>query len=172
MENKRGNKIKPPDQCSAEELEEFYQLLLKGEAVENNGLKNGGINRAKLLAFHYENQTLVGIAAIKSPIERYKNDIFLKAETKEVPEKYPLEFGYAVTLKGYEGRHICSCLTEKLIRDFRDQNIYATTKTTNVSMQIILKHNDFKRTGKPYKGKIQSTKSDGYLLQLFVRHAN
>ena len=167
MENKREIKIKPPNQCSAKEIESFYQILLKGEAVEKRGLKNR-INRAILLAFHYENQILVGIAAIKLPSEGYRSNIFRKAETKEPLEKYPLEFGYAVTLEGYEGRHICSGLTQKLIENFQDQNMYATT--SRPAMQTILEHNGFKKTGKPYKG--ERTSEGGHLLQLFVRTAH
>ncbi|MCJ7561134.1 hypothetical protein MUO79_11055 [Candidatus Bathyarchaeota archaeon] len=165
------NRIKPPFQCTDKELEAFYQLLVSGGEVEERGLKDR-VRRAKLLAFHYENQTLAGIAAIKFPTEKHKRDIFLKSKTSEDPKKYSLELGYAVTLEEYQGRHICSILAEELIRSFQDQNIYATTKTTKIPMQKILEHQGFKKTGEPYAGKIRNTRREGYLLQLFVRTAN
>lgn len=78
--------IKPPSQCTDKELEAFYDLLVRGGEVEERGLRDR-VRRAKLLAFHYENQRLVGIAAIKS-LENHKNQVFLRAGIKEESTKY------------------------------------------------------------------------------------
>lgn len=162
------SRIKPPAQCTAAELESFYRLLLKGGKVEKRGLMNG-IRRAKLLAFHYENKTLAGIAAIKSPSDSYRQKVFMKARTSENPDKYNLELGYAVTLEKYSGRHICSRLVEKLISSFPSWNMYATSETTNMCMLKILERNGFQKTGEPYKGSLQSTEREEYFMQLFIR---
>ena len=160
--------VKPPLLCTDKEFESFHRLLVTGGEVEECGLEKG-VRRAKLLAFNYENEKLVGIASIKSPAENYKRSIFQKTRTNEEPENYHLELGYAFTLDGYRGLHVCSGLIKKLIKIYQYQNMYATTKTTNDRMQAILRRNGFQKTGEPYIGKLHNSGGDRYFLQLFVR---
>lgn len=155
--------IKEPSECSKEEMEKFYQLVLKSGEVEISGLRNR-IKRAKLLAFHYEEDTIVGIAALKRPNEPYKKRIFRKAGVSEESVGYNLEIGWAFTMCEYRGKGICSGLVQKILDAYGRQSIFATTKTDNSSMQRVLEKNGFQKTGKPYEGRF-----DGYYLQLFIR---
>jgi len=159
----KDDKIKEPSECSEKEIEDFYQKVIDGEQVDPFGLRDK-IKRASLLAFHYEENTLVGIAALKRPNETYKKEVFRKAGVSKESDKYNLEIGWAYTTKEYRGRGICSGLIQKLIVASASQNIFATTKTDNLPMQKILKRNGFQKTGKSYQGR-----TSGYHLQLFAR---
>jgi len=123
--------IKKPSECSDKELTEYYNLAVKGNQVDKNGLKER-IEQAILLAFHYENNSLVGIAALKYPHESYKNGVFKKAEVPLESDKYKFKFGWAYTEPEYRGKHICSNLTHKILESEVSQNIYATTKDEKI----------------------------------------
>ncbi|MGD0451183.1 MAG: GNAT family N-acetyltransferase [Candidatus Bathyarchaeia archaeon] len=164
-----SDKIKPPIQCTKKEIEAFFQLLKIGSEVEMRSAHEG-IMRAKFLAFHYEKESLAGIAALKKPTENYKRGIFLKAKTTEQEDNFDLELGYVVTLERYRGFGICSTLVRQLIERSQD-SMYATTRTTNMAMQTVLQQNGFSKAGVPYKGKLQRVKKADYFLQLFIRNA-
>lgn len=159
----KDDKIKEPSECSEKEIKDFYQKVLEGGQVDPFGLKDR-IKRAALLAFHYEENTLVGITALKRPDETYKKEVFRKAGVSKESDKYNLEIGWAYTTKEYRGRGICSSLIQELIVASVSQNMFATTKTDNLPMQKILKRNGFQKTGKSYLGR-----TSGYHLQLFTR---
>jgi hypothetical protein len=156
-------KLKPPTKCHRKELDDFHRLALKSEQVESYRLGER-IRKAKLLAFHYIDDKLVGIVALKRPNETYKKGVFRKAGVNEESEKYSLELGWAFTLKKHRGSHICSNLVRKIVNVLGSQNMFATTRTNNLSMQKILMKNGFKKMGKPYKGR-----TDAYCLRLFAR---
>lgn len=158
------DKFKEPSECSESELENFYQMALKGEQVVKAGLR-GRIENAKLLAFHYERDTLVGVAALKKPSEDYKQRVFRKAGVPEEVSKYNCELGWAFTEKKYRGKGIGSGLVQKIIDKFGFQNIYATTKTDNKSAKRILGKSGFRAIGQPYQGTINRRSK----LQLFIR---
>ena len=157
------NEIKEPSECSKEEIENFYQLVLKGGQVEVSGLGNR-IKRAKLLAFHYEENTLVGIAALKQSNQTYKKKVFRKAGVSEDSDKYNLEVGWAFTMCEYRGKGICSSLVQKIVDASGSANIFATTTTDNLQMQRILTKNGFEKVGERYRGR-----TNEYCLQLFTR---
>ena len=156
-------KLKPPTECHTKELDDFHQLALESEQVKSCGLRNR-IERAKLLAFHYREDTLVGIVALKRHNETYKKELFRKAGANEEHKKYILELGWAFTLKEHRGNHICSNLVKRVVTVYEFQNMFATTRTDNLSMQRILTKNGFRKLGKPYKGR-----ADAHYLQLFTR---
>jgi RimJ/RimL family protein N-acetyltransferase len=160
----KDEKIKEPSECSEKEIEDFYQKVLDGEQVDPFGLRDR-IKKAVLLAFHYEENTLVGIAALKRPNETYKKKVFRKAGVSKESDKYNLELGWAYTIKEYRGKGICSSLVQKLISALGSQNIFATTRTDNFPMQVILIKNGFQKTDKPFKRK-----NSTYNLQLFTRN--
>jgi len=160
------DKVKEPPKCSKKELENFYQLVLRGEQVENSGLRNR-IKRAKLLAFHYEEKNLVGIASLKRPNKTYKKKVFIEAGVSEESDKYNLEVGWAFTMDEYRGKGICCGLIQKIVDASGSQNIFATTRTDNLPMQRILEKNGFQKIGKPYPGRTKK-----YYLQLYTRSKN
>lgn len=157
------DKIRETSNCNKQEIENFHQLVLNGGQVEVSGLRNR-IRRAKLLAFHYEKNTLVAITALKRPNETYKKDVFRKAGVSEESDKYNLEVGWAFTVEEYRGKGICSGLVQKIVNKSKSEAIFATTKKHNLQMHRILKKNGFQKIGKPFRGR-----TNGYYLELFVR---
>jgi len=154
-------KIKAPSKCDDKELLDFHRLVLKGEQVQAAGLKYR-IRRAVLLAFYYERDTLVGVAALKRPNRAYKDEVFRKAGVFEKRDELDFELGWAFTLEKYRGKGICSCLVRKLLEESEPKNLFATTRKDNLQMQKILKQNGFRRVGKSYVGRSCS-------LLLFIR---
>lgn len=155
-------KIKKPSECNEEEKNNFIQLVKRGGEVERAGLRKR-IERAELLAFHYENNNLVGIAAIKQPYKTYVEQVFKKAGVSEKYNTYKLEIGWAFTIPEYRSNSICSDLIKRLISTLQLKNIFATTRTDNLSMQKILVRNGFQKVGHLYLGS-----NCDYRLQLFI----
>lgn len=158
------DKIKKPSECSEEEIENFYQLVIEGDQVDIYGLRDR-IKRAALLAFHYEGSTLAGIVAVKRPYEVYKEKVFQKAGVSQKTNEYNLEMGWAFTISEYREKNICSGLTRKLVSEFKSQNIFATVRTDNLATQKILARNGFEKIGEPYPGRQNKHK-----VQLLALH--
>jgi len=155
--------IKTPDNCNELEKENFCQLTIDGGQVGPRYVLEN-IERAKYLAFHYEKE-LVGIAAIKKPRVSYKEKVFRNVGKKGEDKDYEYEFGYAVTKNGYEGRGICSSLTQVLVKLVNNLNIFATTDLDQEKMEHILRKNGFNKYGRSYKGE-----HTGKLKNLFIRN--
>lgn len=155
-----NSEIKKPSECSKQEVENFFDLVKKGDEVQTHGLK-GLIDKAIFLAFHYEKSALVGVVGLKQPNKSYKDKIFRKAGVPQESDNYDYEIGWAFTEIEYRGHRICPNLVDKLISKSPSQNIYATTK--NESMKKILKRKGFKKNGHKYNGK-----RGDYFLELFT----
>jgi len=154
--------IKEPIKCSKKELDEFCSLVKKAGEVDPWGLMNR-IKKAKLLAFHYEQKAIVGIAGLKKPYEKHKTDVFRKAGIPKEASKYDLEIGWAYTKCDYRGNGICTNLIKNLLKEFESENIYATVRTNNTAMKKVLKRTGFRQIGKTYLGR------NDRCIQLWVR---
>jgi predicted GNAT family N-acyltransferase len=154
--------IKKPSECSKKEIKNFYELALKGEQVDKEGLL-ARIGNARYLAFWSNDDKIVSIAALKIPNESYKKDVFKKAGINKESERYDLELGYAVTVEEFRGERLCRKLVKELLDTSKNQNVFATTY--NSTMQTILEENRFHKIGNPYRSK----KSYINFLKLFVK---
>jgi GNAT superfamily N-acetyltransferase len=161
----RLNKILKPSECNASELEQFKRMVLKGGQVNENGLASR-IFDAVLLAFHFDGDKLVGIAAIKNPRNSYKVGVFKKAGYLELESQFQMELGWVFTLKECRGQKIASNLIEELINYSNSKNLFATTKTNNTSMHYLLIKNGFEIFGKSFSGR-----DTNYPLHLYLRKA-
>lgn len=157
------DEIKAPSECTKQEIEDFHQLVSSGGEVEV-ALLRSRIRRAKLLALHYEKDTLVATTALKRPNETYKKDVFRKARVSDESDRYSLEVGWAFTMEEYRGKGICSGLVQQLVNRSESEAIFATTRKHNLQMHRILKKNGFRKIGKQFKGR-----TNEYYLELFVR---
>jgi RimJ/RimL family protein N-acetyltransferase len=154
--------IKEPSECSEKEIEDFFLLVKKGGEVGLHGLVER-IERAKYLAFHYEQDELVGIVGLKRPSENYKNKVFRNAGVPKEGKKYSLEIGWAYTDRSYRSKGICTILVQKILEKFESESFYATVRIDNVAMHKVLKKTGFKGIGKLYQGRTNN------YIQLFVR---
>jgi len=154
--------IKPPSECTDNEIIVFKGMVSQGRQVTERGLDDL-IKQAVFLAFHYEGDQLAGVAALKKPRKEYKSRTFQNAGVVEQADKFDLEIGWTFTLKEYEGLHICSNLIQNLIEKSQSHNMYATTSSKNSRMDRILTRFGFAKVGAPYRGRKGQ-------LQLYLRH--
>lgn len=168
MDNTRSDNffIKQPSDCSQKEINDFYEMVLEGGQDVKETIKDG-VNRSYLLGFHYVKNDLIGIAAIKKPMDYWKSFILKNAKLTNFINKIKFEFGYVYTRPEFENNKICSNLTRSLLKKVDAVNIFATTKTTNKKMIHILEKNGFKKYGNFIMG-VQYQK-DKYLLQVLIR---
>lgn len=152
--------IKTPHSCSLKEINYFYQHVLACEEVDEVGLEDR-IRNAKLLAFYYIKDNLIGVGAIKKPNQNYKERIFTKAGAPELSKKYHLELGYICIQVNKRGKGVGSKIVKDLLSNCSDKNIFATVRTNNVRMIHINEKFGFKKIGKPYMGRNE-------LIQLFL----
>lgn len=142
--------VKTPQDCSEREINAFIQLVLEGGQVVSRGLKNRILN-ARLLAFCYIKNELVGISSIKQPSFRYKTRTFKNALVEMEAFKHDYELGYTVTKADFGGNGISFKLNSKLLSNI-DSGVYATT--ANPIMIHLLEKLKFRKLGNPFKGKI------------------
>lgn len=153
--------IKKPSECSLQELEDFAELVIEGGQVARAGLENR-MRRAKLLAFGYEDGKLVGVVAIKKASWFYVRDVFGKANEPDQAVDYRYELGWGFTLPDYRRRGITTELSQMLMDNSRDCNLFGTTGTGNEASKRILEKYGFEMCGSPYPGRTE-------FKQLYVR---
>lgn len=142
--------LKDPIACSAEERREFARLVRDGFNGSDDGL-DGRIRDANRLAFYYAaDDTLAAIAALKAPDERYRTDVFTKADARVSPADHALELGWVFVVPAHRGNRIAESLCRLLLESVPTSAVFATTRPDNSSMIRILLALGFARTGRPY----------------------
>jgi len=142
--------FKEPIFCTEGERREFARLVRQGFESADEGL-HGRIRDAKWLAFYYAaGDTLAAVAALKAPNDRYRDDVFQKAEARVSPADYKLELGWVFVVPAHRGNRIAESLCPLLLARVPTSCVFATTRTNNISMIRILLALGFARAGKPY----------------------
>jgi len=148
----------PPDQCTAQQIDDFQRLAIKGRQVQAAGLGKR-ILSAFLLGFVYEDSILISIGALKNPSPNHRSEVFSSAGVADLMTKYPGEAGWAFTEPDFRGKGIHSNVLSQLLAH-SPTNVYATTKAVNVPK--ILTSLGFTEAGRPYNNRT------GELLRLFT----
>ncbi len=153
--------LKEPVACSDAERQEFARLVRQGfpaaRALERR------IRDAQCLAFyHTAGGSLVAVAAIKAPGERYRRDVFAQADAPVTPADHPLELGWVFVVPDYRRTGIAEALCRALLARAPTSSLFATTRPGNEFMIRILSALGFARVGKPYPRRDEE-------LVLFVR---
>jgi hypothetical protein len=142
--------LKEPVACTERERREFERLVRQGFAGSDAGLP-GRIRGAKWLAFHYAaGEKLAAIAGLKAPDERYRDDVFRKADAGVSSADYSLELGWVFVVPAHRGNQMGESLCELLLAREPTSPVFATTRTYNSSMIRILLALGFARKGKPF----------------------
>ncbi len=161
--NKTTDCIETPSKCSADQLEGFAKLVLLGGQVRAAGLSER-ICRASFLGFHYEEDDLAAIAALKQATEQYRGNVFRKSAAPFPPDSFAMELGWVFTRAEFRGRGISHRLLARLLEKAGQNNLFATTRTDNRLMENVLKSLGFQQAGRAFPG------TDGaHLLHLWVR---
>lgn len=147
-------KKKVPNDCSAQEIVEFMNLILEGGQVRKVGLREL-VMSARWLGFARLDNAVVSVAAIKTPRASYRDRVFRHAKALVDPSAFNLEFGWAYTRTEYEGRGFSSGLARLLLTGVSEA-IFATTGIQNLAMRHILEGRSFSRSGNPYRGRTES----------------
>jgi ribosomal protein S18 acetylase RimI-like enzyme len=132
------------------ERREFARLVRQGFQGSDEGL-DARIRDARCLAFYYAaGDTLAAVAALKAPSQRYREEVFKKADAGISAADYKLELGWVFVLPVHRGSRIGEGLCRKLLARVTTSRVFATTRPNNDSMIRILHALGFVRVGKPY----------------------
>jgi GNAT superfamily N-acetyltransferase len=153
-----------PADCTAQALAEFEKLVIEGGAVNPEGLEQRIRNASRLLFLRASDDQLVGVGALKHPRPTYRNKVFADAQATASAEDYPVELGWVVVAKSYQGRRLSTRIVGELLPFAKNENIFATTRADERIMSFAFDCG-FKIDGKPYPS------GQGYDLVLYLRDA-
>jgi ribosomal protein S18 acetylase RimI-like enzyme len=156
--------LEEPGAYSDVQRREFERLVRQGFDGSDASLPDR-IRDAELLALHYAaDDALAAVAALKTPDERYRNDLFKRAEARVNPVDYALELGWVFVVPAHRGSRIGERLCRMLLERASASGVFATTRPDNQAMITILETLGFARIGGPYRHSRRNEE-----LALFVR---
>ncbi len=153
-----------PSDCTAKALADFEKLVIEGGAVKPQGLAERIRKASRLLFLRALDDQLVGIGALKHPRVEYRNRVFANAGATVSAGEYPVELGWVVVAKSYQGRRLSTRIVGELLPFAKNENIFATTRADERVMSFASDYG-FKINGKPYPSGY------GYDLVLCLRNA-
>jgi len=153
-----------PSDCTAQALTDFEKLVIEGGAVNPQGLAQRIRKASRLLFLRTLDDQLVGVGAVKHPRAEYRNSVFADARATVSAEEYPVELGWVVVAKSYQGRRLSTRIVGELLPFAKNENIFATTRADERVMSFASDYG-FKINGKPYPS------GHGYDLVLYLRNA-
>ena len=153
-----------PSDCTAQALADFERLVIEGGAVNPEGLAQRIKNASRLLFLRTSDDQLIGAGALKHPRPEYRNKVFADARATVSADEYPVELGWVVVAKSYQGRRLSTRIVSELLAFAKNENIFATTRTDERVMSFAFDCG-FKINGKPFPS------GNGYDLVLYLRNA-
>jgi GNAT superfamily N-acetyltransferase len=153
-----------PSDCTAQALADFEQLVVEGGAVNPEGLGQRVHNASRLLFLRESDDQLIGAGALKHPRPEYRNKVFADARATVSADEYPVELGWVVVAKSYQGRRLSTRIVSELLAFAKMENIFATTRTDERVLSFAFDCG-FKINGKPFPS------GNGYDLVLYLRNA-
>jgi GNAT superfamily N-acetyltransferase len=150
-----NSSILSPSDCSAQALADFEKLVIKGSAVDPEGLTQRIHNASRLLFLREPDGKLVGVGALKHPRPSYRSSVFAKARANVPPDRYHVELGWVVVAKSHQGRGLSARIIGELLALVRDENVFATTRVDDRAMRFASAHGfepngDFFPSGRGY----------------------
>ena len=159
----RSSIFLPPD-CTAQALADFERLVIAGGAVNPKGLAQRIRNASRLLFLRASDDQLVGVGALKHPRAGYRNKVFADARATVSADEYPVELGWVVVAKSYQGRRISTRIVGELLTFAKNENIFATTRADERVLSFAFDCG-FRINGEPFPS------GHGYDLVLYLRNA-
>ena len=138
------------DAIQQKHKDEIVQLLKIAGEVEPKGLETR-LRATNKFAIVLHEDAVAGRGALKSPLDSYRKKVFDKSKAKLAAADYPIELGYIAVSGKMRSQGIGPAITKSLLENLVDQQVYATTKSTNRKMQTILLRNGFICVGEAYK---------------------
>lgn len=144
-----------PSEATEAQLANFKRLVRLGQEVSPIGFDDR-IRQAAWLSFLFDSHgTLSGVAALKNPLGRYKNEIFQKAGIISSSREYPLELGWVFLLESVRGRGHSKLLVRNAIQLAGVSNLYATTRHDNEPMIRALNEAGFDIAGHSFESRLR-----------------
>jgi len=144
--------IVAPDRCTDSEVAAFCKLVRQGEEVSSQGLE-GRVKTARSLVFLYVARQLAGLAALKRPLQTYRNGVFKKARVPDLGPTFDLELGWVFVASEHRGRGYSTVLSAAALSQRGGEGPFATTRADNIAMQKTLEHLGFRRVGDSWPSK-------------------
>jgi GNAT superfamily N-acetyltransferase len=154
-----------PSDCTAQALADFEQLVVEGGAVNPEGLAQRIRKASRLLFLRASDDQLVGVGALKHPRAGYRNKVFADARATVSADEYPVDLGWVVVAKSYQGRRLSTRIVGELLTFAKNDNIFATTRADERVLSFAFDCG-FKIHGKPFPS------GRGYDLVLYLRNAH
>ena len=142
--------LEEPLACAEAALQAFAHLVRQGFDGSDDGLDDR-IRRAKLLAFHFTADDMLGaVAGLKAPCVRHRAEVFKNAHAHVDSAIYRLELGWVFVIPDQRGNRIGETLCQLLLEREPRSGVFATTRPNNTYMIRILLELGFERVGSPY----------------------
>lgn len=142
--------LREPGACTEDERRAFARLVRQGFASAPESLHRRIRDATWLAFYHVADDTLAAVAALKSPDEHYREDVFKKADATVSATDYALELGWVFVVPAHRGNRIAEHLCRQLLARVPAAGVFATTRPDNRAMIRILRALGFTRVGKPY----------------------
>lgn len=136
----------PSEMTTADKAAFVAFVAAAGEV--NRALLPGLVDNAVALVMLYEDDQLIGTAAIKTPLPGHQVGEFVKANAQAEAASYPVELGWVVVHPDWRRRGHARTLVGEAVKLAEHLGIYATTKTAQ--MLAILQEQGFASAGDPY----------------------
>lgn len=154
-----------PGALDEAEIQDFIAMVRAGGEVGDAVLEEN-VRKAECLVVVRQASCLVAVAALKNPKTSYRKKIQVKVEGAMDADDFPFEFGYLFVLPSARNQGIGAKLSEAALSAARGKGVFATARTNNDGMHVILPKVGFLKVGKPY-----ASGRGGHQLQLFLRPA-
>jgi len=156
------------DQIGHDDRMHFVRLVVAGGAVEGDRVREGiGRAGAQLFIARYGGE-IVGVAALKVPLEDYRTTLKEKSGHELSQSAFPRELGYVAVHTEHGGRGLARSLCDFAMRYAGDQGVFATTGTPQMLTSILPKLG-FRWVGKVWLGDPNTKTGQKPDLHLMVR---
>ncbi len=156
---------RPPQSFAEAEIQDFMAMVRAGGEV-GDGVLERNVRNAEYLVVVRWVSCLVGVAALKNPLDSYRQNIKSRAGVAVDAQDFPFELGYVFVLPSARHQGFAGRLCRAALAPANGKGVFATARTNNDDMNAILSNFAFSKTGRPY-----GSARGGHQLQLFVRHA-
>lgn len=137
--------VRSPNECSAEELEEFVDFVRTGGEVTHVGLPDR-VKTAHSLAYLKTDGKMIGVAGLKFPSQNHRNEVANGAQISLSAHTLPLELGWVYVLPSERGGK-SYLLCEVLISNAKGAGVFATSREGNKAIHRTLEKLGFNRQG-------------------------
>ena len=141
----------PPAKFTAEQKEEFAELIIAEGEVASEGLRERMESAFRLTFMYVPEKALCGVAALKQQTEEYRGKIFQKAEASDPAANFPYELGWIVVQKDFRGHRLSRRLVEAALRMIENAGSYATVRLDNEPMRRTLIRYGFRPEGTHFR---------------------